>query len=86
MTPRAPVELGQSPAEATLSMETRMKKLRDKFGFAAGNPQNVEAMLGQLQSNDLFREFRQGDVAMERWERMRSTGERLKEALGFLYY
>ncbi len=84
MTPRAPVELGQSPA--TLSMETRMQKLRDKFGFAAGNPQNVEAMLGQLQSNDLFREFRQGDVAMERWERMRSTGERLKEALGFLYY
>ena len=84
MTPRAPVELGQSPA--TLSMETRMQKLRDKFGFAAGNPQNVEAMLGQLQSNDLFREFRQGDVAMERWERMRSTGERLTEALGFLYY
>ena len=30
--------------------------------------------------------FRQGDVTLERWDRMRSTGDRLKEALGFLYY
>ncbi len=86
VTPRAPVELGQSPEAASESMESRMKALREKFGFAGGNPANVEAILGQLQENELFREFRQGDVSMERWERMRSTGERLKEALGFLYY
>ena len=86
VTPRAPVELGQSPEAAGESMESRMKALREKFGFAGGNPANVEAILGQLQENELFREFRQGDVSMERWERMRSTGERLKEALGFLYY
>jgi len=46
---------------------------------------NVVMKLGDTE-NQLFREFRQGDVSMERWERMRSTGERLKEALGFLYY
>jgi pilus assembly protein CpaC len=43
-------------------------------------------VLTQLQGNEFFREFRQGDVALERWDRMRSTGDRLREALGFLYY
>ena len=42
--------------------------------------------MNQLQTNDYFREFRQGDVTIERWDRMRSTGDRLREALGFLYY
>lgn len=49
-------------------------------------PGNIEAVMTQLDSNDFFREFRQGDVSMERWERMRTTGDRLKEALEFLYY
>ena len=39
----------------------------------------------QLQGSEFFREFRQGDVSMERWDRMRSIGDRLKEALEFLY-
>ena len=42
--------------------------------------------MSQLQSNEFFRDFRQGDVSIERWNRMRSTGDRLREALGFLYY
>lgn len=40
----------------------------------------------QLQTNEFFREFRQADVSLERWDRARTTGDRLKEALGFLYY
>ena len=67
-------------------MFSRMKVLREKFGFSNNSPANIEAVMTQLQSNKFFREFRQGDVTMEKWERMHSTGDRLREALGFLYY
>jgi type II secretory pathway component GspD/PulD (secretin) len=84
VTPRAPVQIADSGAEDP--MATRMKALRERFGFANNTPANIEAVMTQLQSNDFFREFRQGDVTLERWDRMRSTGDRLREALGFLYY
>jgi hypothetical protein len=63
-----------------------MKALREKFGFTGSTPANVEVVLHQLKNNDFFREFRQGDVTLERWDRMHSTGDRLLQALGFLYY
>ena len=63
-----------------------MKALRERFGFSNNSASNIEAVMNQLQTNDYFREFRQGDVTIERWDRMRSTGDRLREALGFLYY
>ena len=84
VTPRGPVQIAESGAEDP--MASRMKALRERFGFANTTPANIEAVLTQLQGNDFFREFRQGDVALERWDRMRSTGDRLREALGFLYY
>ena len=84
VTPRAPVQLAES-AEGD-PMATRKKALRERFGFANNTPANIEAVLTQLQGNDFYREFRQGDVALERWDRMRTTGDRLKEALDFLYY
>ncbi|QAU33102.1 secretion protein [Janthinobacterium sp. 17J80-10] len=86
VTPRAPVQIAEAAAGAGDSMASRMKALREKFGFANSSPANIEAIMTQLQSNEFFREFRQGDVSMERWDRMRSTGDRLREALGFLYY
>jgi tetratricopeptide (TPR) repeat protein len=87
VTPRAPVQVDQAASGADDSMASRMKTLREKFGFSnSSSPANVEAIMSQLQSNDYFREFRQSDVSMERWDRMRSTGDRLREALGFLYY
>lgn len=84
VTPRAPVQLAESGEGDP--MATRMKALRERFGFANSTPANIEAVLTQLQGNDYYREFRQGDVALERWDRMRTTGDRLKEALDFLYY
>jgi pilus assembly protein CpaC len=86
ITPRSPVQVAEADPAAGGNMASRMKTLRDKFGFSNNSPANVEAIMNQLQSNDFFREFRQGDVSMERWDRMRSTGDRLREALGFLYY
>ena len=86
VTPRSPVQIAEAGAGANDSMASRMQALRQRFGFGDNNPANVEAVLTQLQANEFFREFRQGDVSMERWDRARTTGERLREALGFLYY
>lgn len=85
VTPRSPVQVSESSQEGD-SMASRMKALRDRFGFANSSANNIDAVMNQLQTNDYFREFRQGDVAIERWDRMRTTGDRLREALGFLYY
>ena len=63
-----------------------IEALREKFGFAGSTPSTAEAVLSHLKTNDLFREFRQSDVTLERWDRMYSTGDRLRQALGFLYY
>lgn len=82
LTPRAPAYLaktGASGADGTGA-------LREKFGFGGGNPSNAEAVLSHLQTNTLFREFRRGDVSLERWEHMNTTLERLRQALDFLYY
>jgi type II secretory pathway component GspD/PulD (secretin) len=86
VTPRAPAQVAEAGAAAAEPMATRMQALRQQFGFAGGSPSNVEAIMSQMQTTELFREFRQGDVAMERWDRLDSTGARLREALGFLYY
>jgi pilus assembly protein CpaC len=86
VTPRAPMQVSEAAASANDSMASRMKDLRERFGFANSLPPNVDVVMNQLQSDDMFREFRQGDVSMERWERTRTTGDRLREALGFLYY
>jgi len=86
VTPRAPVQIAEGDPADNDPMGVRMKRLRAKFGIADKSPANIEAVLTQLEGNDFYREFRQGDVTLERWDRMRTTGDRLKEALGFLYY
>ncbi len=86
VTPRAAVQVAEAPLGNGDSMARQMKDLRERFGIANRIPANIEPILNHLQSNDMYREFRQGDVAMERWDRMKTTGDRLKEALDFLYY
>jgi hypothetical protein len=53
--------------------------------FADSAPAIVEVVMTQLQGNGFYLEFRQDDVSLERWDSMRSTSDRLKEALGFLH-
>jgi len=86
VTPRAPVEVAENPAEASDSIASRMKALRERFGFTQPAAPNVDAIMNQMQSKVVFREFRQGDVSMEHWDRMDGIVDRLREALGFLYY
>lgn len=47
---------------------------------------NWASVFHHLQNNKLYREFRTGDVALERWDTQSTHGARLKTALGFLYY
>ncbi len=86
ITPRDPVYTSKTDQSPNAAMSDSMKALREKFGFTGGTPANAEAVLHQLKTNDFFREFRQGDVTLERWDRMHSTGDRLLQALGFLFY
>jgi hypothetical protein len=86
ITPRVPVYTSTIDQNPNAGVNDSMKALREKFGFTGSTPANVEVVLHQLKTNDFFREFRQGDVTLERWERMHSTGDRLRQALGFLYY
>jgi pilus assembly protein CpaC len=86
ITPRAPVYTAKAEASSNAAMNARMKAFREKIGFPAHTTSNVEAVLHQLKTNDFFREFRQGDVVLERWDSVETTGDRLKQALGFLYY
>lgn len=86
VTPRNPAYTAKADPNQNTSSSDNIKALREKFGFAVTNTPNVEAALNQLKKNDLFREFRQSDVTIERWDRMDSTGSRLRQALDFLYY
>jgi type II secretory pathway component GspD/PulD (secretin) len=84
ITPRGPLYAAQG--ERSDSESDSVKELRERLGFPKSLPANVEAIVNGLNDNELFRQFRQGDVSMERWERVNTTGERLRQALSFLYY
>ena len=84
ITPRASVYTANLAQGTAISASTQA--LREKFGISGNTSSSVEAILSHLKASDLFREFRQGDVTLERWDRMNSTGDRLRQALGFLYY
>ncbi len=47
---------------------------------------NLASVFHHLNAADLYREFRTGDVTLESWDRANTTGSRLRQALGFLYY
>lgn len=86
ITPRVPAHLAHARAEAAGPVDPAMLAVREKFGFKGDTPANTDAILAHLKTNVLFREFRQSDVTIERWEQMDSTGQRLRQALDFLYY
>lgn len=86
ITPRSPIFTSKVDRSQGGVVTDGMKALREKLGFSGKTPSNVESILNHLKTTNLFREFRQGDVSLERWDRMHSTGERLRQALDFLYY
>lgn len=47
---------------------------------------NWASVFSHMQDNALYREFRTGDVVLDRWENTGSLSSRLKRALNFLFY
>jgi pilus assembly protein CpaC len=86
VTPRAPAYTARADAGRNDGASASVQALRRKFGFVGPSASSAEAVLSHLAPNTLFREFREGDVTLERWERTDSTLERLRQALDFLYY
>lgn len=89
ITPRMPAYTARGGVEQTAGLEKldpATLALREKFGFKGDTPANTDFILSHLNTNVMFREFRQGDVMIERWDRMDTTGNRLRQALEFLYY
>lgn len=86
ITPRAPIYASQSEPGAADGTPDSVRALSARLGFPATIPPNVEAIVRSLDETSVFRQFRQGDVSMERWDRVATTGDRLRQALSFLYY
>lgn len=72
--------------EAGENAQRGMDVLRARYGDWFQPYPNVAAVFNHLSHADLYREFRTGDVSLERWDRMDTTRQRLQQALGFLYY
>ena len=77
ITPRAPIYAAKADAATTAGEQA----LRERLGFTSPIPANVESIVSYLSGSELFRQFRQGDVAMERWDRTGTTAERLRQAV-----
>ena len=63
-----------------------MKELRAKYLDWFKPYPNTASVFKWMQGNSLYREFRTGDVSMEKWAGRQTLRERLKEAATFLYY
>ena len=46
----------------------------------------MASVFSQLNSSSIYREFRTGDVTLEKWDKQSTTMDRLKQALDFLFY
>jgi tetratricopeptide (TPR) repeat protein len=95
ITPREPqytYRKDMSPASADaasasgLGSEGSMKELRARYGDWFKPYPNLASVFSQLNSSSIYREFRTGDVTLEKWDKQSSTVDRLKQALDFLFY
>ena len=86
ITPRLSVYGAKAGQNTSTGASESLNALRERMGFSAKTPANIEAILNHLATTGFYRQFRQGDVALERWDRSHTTGDRLRQALGLIYY
>lgn len=67
-------------------VEGNMKELRARYGDWFKPYPNLASVFSQLNSSSIYREFRTGDVTLEKWDKQSTTIDRLKQALDFLFY
>jgi type II secretory pathway component GspD/PulD (secretin) len=73
-------------AEGAAGEESSMAELRARYGDWFRPYPNLASVFNQLNRSSIYREFRTGDVTLEKWDKQATTTERLKQALDFLFY
>ncbi len=92
LTPRPPSYTYQSDSQrkATRGRQSRsersLSELQARYSDWFKPYPNWASVFHHMQQNTLYREFRTGDVTMERWANMETINSRLNQALEFLYY
>jgi len=77
------VKIGEAEGSGA---EGSMKELRARYGDWFKPYPNLASVFSQLNSSSIYREFRTGDVTLEKWDKQSTTTDRLKQALDFLFY
>lgn len=86
-TASSPTQAGAiAGQEADQVGEGSMKELRARYGDWFKPYPNLASVFSQLNSSSIYREFRTGDVTLEKWDKQSTTIDRLKQALDFLFY
>ena len=92
LTPR-PAEYVYQPESARIASENELSaderpiaNLRARYTDWFKPYPNWASVFNHLQSNSLYREFRTGDVELERWSSSQSLMNRLKQSIDFLWY
>ena len=81
MAARSKHKSGSSAGAAQPSLD-ELKGRPDWFKPAA----NLDAAFQHLKDRRLFKEFRSGDVRLEKWDDATGLGSRISRAVEFLYF
>lgn len=91
ITPRKPQytyrsdEALRADAQGSADGES-MKELRARYGDWFKPYPNLASVFNHMNKSSIYREFRTGDVTLEKWNRQVTANDRLKQALDFLFY
>ena len=88
ITPRLPEYVYRQPSKSKNGTpeESAVDEFRARHADWFRSYPNWASVFSHMQDNALYREFRTGDVVLDRWENNQSLSSRLKRALGFLFY
>ncbi|HCI52997.1 MAG TPA: hypothetical protein DE312_06745 [Gallionella sp.] len=92
ITPRLPQytyrsdEVLLAEAGSSTDVAQSVKELRARYGDWFSPYPNMSSVFHQLDSSSIYREFRTGDVTLEKWDKQVTSMQRLKKALSFLFY
>ena len=92
LTPRKPnytyrpKNIRQASKDSNGRKVDTLDELRSRFSDWFKPYPNWASIFYHLQDNKLYREFRTGDVAVEKWDRQTTRNDRLEQALDFLFF
>ncbi|OFA31986.1 hypothetical protein BAE46_07025 [Glaciecola punicea] len=87
VTPRLPNYVYQENiTDGSGNRSGTVSELQAKYSDWFKPSPNWASVFNHMQSNSLYREFRTGDVTMEKWQSQQSFSDRIKKAASFLYY